>query len=100
MSGASHKTVPSLSALDDPKRTSVSIITPPKATLSVLREASELGVPAVWMQPGSFDDEVLAFARSKEAGFKGVVAGEGGRGDEGWCVLVDGQRGLRAAGKL
>ncbi|KAJ9161762.1 NAD(P)-binding protein [Coniochaeta hoffmannii] len=100
VSGASHKTVPSLSALADPKQTSVSIITPPKATISVLREAKELGIPAVWMQPGSFDDEVLAFARSDEAGFRAVVAGDGGRGDEGWCVLVDGERGLKAAGKL
>ncbi|OIW28247.1 NAD(P)-binding protein [Coniochaeta ligniaria NRRL 30616] len=100
VSGAAHKTVPSLSALPHPKQTSVSIITPPKATLSVLREAKELGIPAVWMQPGSFDDEVLAFARSAEAGFKGVVAGDGGRGSEGWCILVDGERGLKAAGKL
>ncbi|KAH8911572.1 hypothetical protein BR93DRAFT_924254 [Coniochaeta sp. PMI_546] len=100
VSGTAHKTVSSLSALPDPKQTSVSIITPPKATLSVLREAKELGIPAVWMQPGSFDDEVLAFARSDEAGFKGVVAGDGGRGSEGWCILVDGERGLKAAGKL
>lgn len=98
--GGPHKTAASLSALADPARTSVSIITPPKATMAVLREASGLGVPAVWMQPGSFDDEVLAFARSPEAGFAAVVAGEGGRGDEGWCVLVDGERGLRVAGKL
>ena len=27
----------------------------PAATLKVLREARELGIPAVWMQPGSFD---------------------------------------------
>jgi hypothetical protein len=52
------------------------------------------------MQPGSFDDEVLRFARGDEARFRAVVAGDGGRGDEGWCVLVDGERGLRAAGKL
>lgn len=66
----------------------------------MLREAMELGVPAVWMQPGSFDDEVMTFARSEAAGFTAVVAGDGGRGDEGWCVLVDGERALKAAGKL
>lgn len=76
----------------------------------MLKEAAELGVPAVWMQPGSFDDAVLAFARGeKEDGeggkkprFESVVAGmEGGtRGHEGWCVLVDGKRALKAAGKL
>lgn len=89
----------SLSALSSPKETSVSIITPPAATLQVLREARELGVPAVWMQPGSFDADVLRFAR-EDGAFQAVVAGEGGRGEEGWCVLVDGERGLRAAGKL
>lgn len=54
---------------------------------------------AVWLQPGTFDDEVLAFAREAWPG--GVVAGlEGGtRGGEGWCVLVDGEEGLRVAGR-
>ena len=80
----------------------MSIITPPAATLKVLKQAQELGVPAVWLQPGTFDDEVLKFAHGEtEGGFKGhVVAGDGGRGSEGWCVLVDGERGLKAAGKL
>lgn len=103
MGPESYATKPSLSALPDPRQTSVSIITPPQATLQVLREAKELGVPAVWMQPGSFDDEVLRFARSKaeDGGFGGhVVAGDGGRGHEGWCVLVDGEKGLQAVGKL
>ncbi len=76
----------------------MSVITPPPATLEVLREAGRLGVPAVWLQPGTFDDEVLAFARGSYAGH--VVAGDGGRGSEGWCVLVDGERALKAAGKL
>ncbi|KAK1768229.1 NAD(P)-binding protein [Phialemonium atrogriseum] len=100
--GPDHPTVPSLSALPAPSTTSVSIITPPAATLAVLREAAALGVPAVWLQPGTFDDEVLRFARAgKGEGFGGaVVAGEGGRGSEGWCVLVDGERGLRSVGKL
>ncbi|KAB5545895.1 CoA binding domain-containing protein [Coniochaeta sp. 2T2.1] len=103
VSGTNYATIPSLSALPDPKNTSVSIITPPKATLAVLKEARGLGVPSVWMQPGSFDDDVLKFARegeAKDGGFKAVVAGDGGRGGEGWCVLVDGERGLTAAGKL
>ncbi|KAH6685929.1 CoA binding domain-containing protein [Plectosphaerella plurivora] len=92
-------TVPSLSALEKPRETSVSIITPPAATLKVLQEARQLGVPAVWLQPGSFDDAVIAFAR-EEGAFEAVVAGDGGRGHEGWCVLVDGERALKDAGKL
>lgn len=90
----------------------MSIITPPHVTRKILEEAKALGVPAVWLQPGTFDDEVLAFARRGEGeageseidgkGFKSVVAGFGGGtvGGEGWCVLVDGERGLRAVGKL
>lgn len=76
----------------------MSVITPPAATLKVLQEAKALNVPAVWLQPGTFDDAVLKFARDEYGGE--VVAGEGGRGSEGWCVLVDGDRALKAAGKL
>lgn len=97
--GQDFTTAPNLSALEKPKETSVSIITPPAATLEVLKEARKLGVPAVWLQPGAFDDEVLKYA-NEEGAFEAVVAGDGGRGSEGWCVLVDGERALKAAGKL
>lgn len=63
-------------------------------TKKLLEDAKVAGVPAVWLQPGSFDDEVLQYARSQ---FKAAIAGEGGRGGEGWCVLVDGEEGLRLA---
>lgn len=98
----SYATSPSLSSLPHPKETSVSIITPPFATLKVLKEAKELGIPAVWLQPGTFDDEVLKYAKGQgEDGYGGeVVAGDGGRGHEGWCVLVDGEKALKAVGKL
>ena len=55
-----------------------------------------MGIPGVWMQPGSFDDEGLEFALRE---FKAAVGGEGGWGGEGWCVLVDGERAAKAAGK-
>lgn len=64
--------------------------------MKVLREAKAAGVPAVWLQPGSFDAEGLRFALSE---FSGGVGGEGGGEGEGWCVLVDGEKGLRAAGR-
>jgi hypothetical protein len=53
----------------------------------------------VWLQPGTFDHEVLAYA--KEAFPNAAVAGfeDGTVGGEGWCVLVDGEDSLRAAGK-
>ncbi|KAI0404637.1 CoA binding domain-containing protein [Xylaria palmicola] len=94
--------VKSVSELPDPKQTSLSVITPPPVTLEVLKEAKRVGIPAVWLQPGTFDDKVLAFAHGKVAdGYTGeVIAGKGGVGGEGWCVLVDGEKGLRSAGKL
>ncbi|RGP80849.1 binding domain-containing [Fusarium longipes] len=94
-----HATVPNVTALPNPTETSLSVITPPAATLEVLREAKEKGIPSVWLQPGSFDDAVLKFANSPGT-FEAVIAGDGGRGHEGWCILVDGERGLKAAGKL
>lgn len=40
------------------------VVTPPAATLKLLREAAELGLPVVWLQDGSFDEAVLEFART------------------------------------
>ncbi|KAG5950054.1 hypothetical protein E4U53_005525 [Claviceps sorghi] len=94
-----HATVPDLSSLPNPKETSVSIITAPPVTLKVLEEAKRLRVPAVWLQPGTFDDEVLTLALEQDA-FESVVYGAGGRGHEGWCVLVDGEKAMKDAGKL
>ncbi|KAF1926374.1 NAD(P)-binding protein [Didymella exigua CBS 183.55] len=93
-----HTTVPSPTALSDPPASdySLSVITPPAVTKQLLKEAKEAGVPAVWLQPGSFDGDVLEYAQKS---FKAVIAGDGGRGGEGWCVLVDGEAGLKAAGR-
>jgi predicted CoA-binding protein len=91
-----YDTLPNLSALPNPSETSVSIITPPKITMKVLEEAKKLGIQGVWLQPGTFDDAVLAFAMKE---FKAAVAGDGGAGYEGWCVLVDGEKAAKAAGK-
>jgi hypothetical protein len=90
-----YPTIPNLSALPHPTETSVSIITPPKVTVKVLEEAKKLGIKGVWLQPGTFDDEILKYAIKE---FPAAVGGEGGRGGEGWCVLVDGERVGRAAG--
>ncbi|KAI1177898.1 CoA binding domain-containing protein [Nemania sp. FL0916] len=97
-----HPAVKSVLELENPEETSLSVITPAPITLEVLKEAKRAGIPAVWLQPGTFDDEVIKFAYGKDAGgYPGdVVAGDGGVGGEGWCVLVDGEKGMRAAGKL
>lgn len=71
-------------------------MTPPPVTLQLLKEAHEVGIPAVWLQPGTYDDAVLDFANSH---FEAAVGGEGGQGSEGWCVLVDGEDGLASAGR-
>lgn len=85
-----------MTSLESPAETSVSIITGPGVTLKALAEAKELGITAVFLQPGTYNDESLAYA---EANFATVLAGEGGTGPQGWCVLADGERGLKAAGK-
>ena len=91
-----YNTIESPSALPHPAQTALSIVTQPSITKEILKEAKEAGVSAVWLQPGSFDDEGLEYAKRE---FKiGVGGTEGGtRGREGWCVLVDGDNTLVAA---
>jgi hypothetical protein len=52
----------------------------------------------VWLQPGSFEDTDLEYAKEN---FESAVGGyeTGTVGGEGWCVLVDGENSLKAAGK-
>ncbi|KAI5294241.1 hypothetical protein KEM52_004399 [Ascosphaera acerosa] len=97
-SGTIYTTAASPAALGPhAAQTSLSVVTPPQATLAVLREARRAGVPAVWLQPGTYDEQVVAFARRE---FPVFVCGEDerSRGREGWCVLVDGEDALAAAG--
>ncbi|KAI4750232.1 NAD(P)-binding protein [Aureobasidium sp. EXF-3400] len=97
VSSKDYDTVSSPSALQQPKETGLSVITPPAVTKKLLQEAKEAGVRAVWLQPGSFNDDILEYAKKEFPG--AAVGGDGGRGGEGWCVLVDGDSGLRAAGR-
>ncbi|MBZ5638342.1 MAG: CoA-binding protein [Acidobacteriia bacterium] len=46
------------------------MVTPPPATLRLMKEAADAGLSAVWLQDGSFDDAVLEFAAT--APFKTV----------------------------
>jgi predicted CoA-binding protein len=48
----------------------VDVVTPPKVTKGVLEDAARLGLPAVWLQDGSYDDAALAAAAA--APFKTV----------------------------
>jgi len=62
----------------------------------VLKDAADVGVKRVWMQPGAWDDECVRFA--KEQGLEAVVYGhEDELGYEGACVLVHGEKGMKGA---
>ena len=40
----------------------VTVVVPPRVTLGVLAKAGELGLPAVWLQDGSYDEAALEAA--------------------------------------
>src|SRR5688500_12434803 len=40
----------------------VSVITPPSASIEIVREAAEIGSPPCWFQPGASSPEVIAEA--------------------------------------
>lgn len=76
-------TVPALKELPSPSTTSVSIVTPAKVSLDLLKEAKELDIPALWLQPGAEDEAVTSFI--KENGLEDrVIYG-------GSCLLVEGE---------
>ena len=68
---------PSLAALPKPVK-GLSIITPPKVTEAVVKEAIAAGVKAIWMQPGA--ESAAAVAEAEAAGLD-VIA-------NGACILV------------
>ncbi len=72
---------PSVAAL--PRRPDiVNIVTPPAASLRILEQCRQTGCTNVWLQPGSFDAEVLAYL--KEAGSFTWLAGA--------CTMVESAR--------
>lgn len=82
--------VASVSDLPDPKNTALSIITPPSVTLKTLRDAHAAGITYVWMQPGTDNEEVIAYAN--DAGFKFISGGP--------CILVMGDSLLQQGSRL
>ena len=54
----------------------IDMVVSPKRGRPVLEEAARLGIEYVWFQPGTYDDELLEFTRTK--GLKYILA----------CVLV------------
>ena len=60
---------PNLTAVPGPVHI-VDVVTPPGVTSGILEEAARLGLPAVWLQDGSYDDAALSVAA--KAPFKTV----------------------------
>ena len=58
--------------------TSISVITPPQITETVVRQAVAKGVNNIWMQPGAESDEALRYC--EEQGVNLIA--------DGTCVLV------------
>ncbi|KAI5777757.1 CoA binding domain-containing protein [Geopyxis carbonaria] len=103
--------IASVRDLPHPRDTALSIVTPPAVTAKVLEEAAAAGVRRVWLQPGSWEggEEAVEGFRKVwgERGVEVVVMGgsgsgrgEGELGGEGACVLVHGEMGMRAAGRV
>ncbi|KAG8948467.1 hypothetical protein FRC04_009675 [Tulasnella sp. 424] len=77
------RTLRKLSELSSPMTTSLSIVTPPKVTLGILRDASELKIPYIWIQPGAEDQAVVDLIESNDHLKARTVYG-------GPCVLASG----------
>ncbi len=55
-----------------------SVVTPPKISLGISKEAIAKGIKNIWFQPGAYDDDVLEFLKDKDIN---VIAGP--------CILVE-----------
>ncbi|EIM82844.1 NAD-P-binding protein [Stereum hirsutum FP-91666 SS1] len=75
-------TVRTLSDLQSPEETSVSIITNPKITLGLLEQAKSLSIPALWLQPGAEDEAVIKFIKDNGMEDRVIYGGP--------CILVSG----------
>ena len=68
---------PNLSAIAEPVH-GVSVITPPSVTEKVVREAIDLGIQHIWLQPGAESETAIRIAQ--EAGVEMLHSGP--------CLLV------------
>lgn len=98
------RTVRSISDLPNPSQTSISIITAPyvrsfiaehlgapepsttlsQVTLSILKQAKGLNVPAIWLQPGSEDELVIKYITENSLSDRVLYGGP--------CILKEGPR--------
>ncbi|KAK0527374.1 hypothetical protein OC834_003798 [Tilletia horrida] len=91
--------VPTVSSLADlpadaRSKTSVSVITPPKVSLGVVQSAVELGINAIWLQPGAEDAAVVDWIKAQSSDVQDkVIYG-------GPCILVKGRQLAQEQGRL
>ncbi|THU92898.1 NAD(P)-binding protein [Dendrothele bispora CBS 962.96] len=50
--------------LPNPERTVISVVVRPSITLGVLKQAMQIGIPYIWLQPGTEDTTVLSYIKS------------------------------------
>jgi len=84
--------IESLEKLSSPEATSISIITPPYATLQTLKLAQKLDIPYMWLQPGSEDAAVAEYVRKENMTDRVIMGGP--------CILVSGASLLDKQAKL
>ncbi|KAG1827822.1 CoA-binding protein [Suillus variegatus] len=82
------KTIRSLTDLPNPTETSVSIITPAKITINLLKQIEELSIPAVWCQPGATDVACVQYIKDNGMSDRVLFEGE--------CILRDGDGALQS----
>ncbi|KAI0084914.1 NAD-P-binding protein [Irpex rosettiformis] len=82
------KTLRTLADLPSPTETSVSVITPSKITLGILEQAKALNVPALWLQPGAEDENVVKYIKENGLENKVIYGGP--------CILVEGDSVIRS----
>ncbi|KAJ7288391.1 CoA-binding protein [Mycena rebaudengoi] len=75
-------TITSVTELSRPTETSISIVTPAKVTLSILKSAVPLGVPAFWIQPGAEDESVISWVKDNGLENRVIYGGP--------CLLMEG----------
>ncbi|OAX34532.1 NAD-P-binding protein [Rhizopogon vinicolor AM-OR11-026] len=83
------KTIRSLTDLPNPTETAVSIITPAKITIDLLKQVKDLSIPAVWCQPGATDVTCVQYINENGMSDRVLFEGE--------CILRDGDGVLQAS---
>ncbi|KAG2074012.1 NAD(P)-binding protein [Suillus decipiens] len=81
-------TIRSLTDLPNPTETPVSIITPAKITIDLLKQVKELSIPAAWCQPGATDTACVQYIKDNGMSDRVLFEGE--------CILRDGDGVLQA----